>query len=217
MSPESLPLFAAAIFILAVLPGPGILLTVARALHGGIYHAAFTVVGIVLADIIFILFVTLGLKAIAESLSILFIIIKYLGGAYLIYLGLSLLLNPPTSKAMQASIEQPIQPFIQTQKKKNAFFVDIASGLSITLSNPKAIVFYLSFLPAFVDIPTLQPLDIVIISATVVSIVGGVMMAYAIAAIKTKSLFSTNNSNQWIKKIAGICLIGTGGWLIVRS
>jgi len=62
MSLEMLPLFVVTIFILAVLPGPGVLLTVARATSGGMPNACSTVAGILVGDIIFILLVTLGLK-----------------------------------------------------------------------------------------------------------------------------------------------------------
>jgi threonine/homoserine/homoserine lactone efflux protein len=206
MPTETLPLFALAIFVLAILPGPGVFLTVARAISGGFKHALLTIAGILMGDLIFILLVTLGLKIIADSLTILFIAIKYIGGVYLIWLGLTLLLSKP----------EALVP-IKTNRKTTTYIADFLAGLTVTLSNPKAIFFYLSFLPAFVDIQTLTALDIIIISVMVAVILGSVMLFYALTAIKTQKLAGAKSSNKWIKKIAGGLILSTGGILITRS
>lgn len=206
MAIETLPLFALAIFILAILPGPGVFLTVARAISGGFTHALLTVAGILMGDLVFILLVILGLKVIAESLTILFVTIKYLGGIYLIWLGITLFLSKPKNSIA-----------IQVDNNKTTYFTDFFAGLTVTLSNPKAIFFYLSFLPAFVNIQTLTAVDIVIISIMVAVILGGVMLSYALAAIKTQTLAGAHQSNKWIKKIAGGLMISTGGILIART
>jgi len=213
MTIEMLPLFIATIFVLAILPGPGVLLTVARATGGGMPHACFTIAGILLGDIIFILLVTLGLKLVAESLSSLFIIIKYAGSAYLIWLGISLLRNKPeTNNPNKSSLTQ--DRFIT---KKSSFIADFLAGVAITLSNPKAIVFYLSFFPAFMDLTQLNSVDILIITLLITAIIGGAMLAYAIAAIQAQQMISSTSPKGWIKKIAGGLIISTGGWLLIRN
>ncbi len=206
MTLEILPFFAFAIFMLAILPGPGIFLTVARAISGGFNHAFFTVLGILMGDLVFILLVTLGLKYIAESLSTLFIVIKYLGGIYLIWLGVNLLF----SRAKEEVI-------IKKEKQKMHYITDFIAGLTVTLSNPKAIFFYLSFLPAFINIQVLTAIDIVIISVMVGVILGSVMLGYAVAALKTQELTGLGQTNRWIKKVAGGLMISTGGILIARQ
>ena len=165
MSFEALVLLAGALFILAATPGPGVMLVVARTMTSGLKHAFITVLGIVTADIIFLLLVVYGLQAIAESLGIVFTIIKYVGGAYLIWLGISIWRSKPQQKLTK----------LQQQEKKSSYSSSWVAGIIIALSNPKAILFYMSFLPAFVDIPSLTTVDIFIVSVIVCLVIGGVM------------------------------------------
>jgi len=215
MSLEMLPLFTLTIFILAIIPGPGVLLTVAKASVGGIRHASFTIAGILVGDIIFILLVTLGLKFVAESLSTLFIFIKYAGSAYLIWLGLSLLFSPPDKK-LKLNEKNTLHAASKTQNTCS-FFSDFLAGVAVTLSNPKAIVFYLSFFPAFMNIPMLTLTDITVITFIITLVIGSAMMLYAIAAIRTQESLATNGSKKWMKKIAGGIIVSTGGWLLIRN
>jgi threonine/homoserine/homoserine lactone efflux protein len=205
MTPEALLLFAGAVFILGITPGPGVLLVVARTLSGGLSHAAMTILGIVTADIIFLLLVVYGLQAIAESLGFVFIAIKYLGGAYLIWLGISIWRN------RDQKLEVPIE------KKRSTFINNWTSGLIITLSNPKAILFYMSFLPAFVDIPKLTNMDIIIIAIILCSVLGSVMLFYAFTTLKTQKLFKQNNSSQITQRITGSLMVTTGSLMILKS
>lgn len=79
--------FAGAMFLLAATPGPGVFAVISRALASGFKNALFVVMGIVFADFLFLLLVVFGLSAIAAMMGEFFVLVKYLGGAYLIYLG----------------------------------------------------------------------------------------------------------------------------------
>lgn len=100
MTLYSMLAFAGAMFLLAITPGPGVFATISRALASGFNNAAFVVLGIVLGDIIFLLLAIFGLSAIASVLGDFFIIVKYLGGAYLLYLGYKIL----TSKVDETKV-----------------------------------------------------------------------------------------------------------------
>jgi threonine/homoserine/homoserine lactone efflux protein len=76
-----------AIFLLAVSPGPGVFATISRAISSGFANASLLVVGIVVGYIIFLLLAIYGLNLVAQFLGEFFILVKYIGGAYLIYLG----------------------------------------------------------------------------------------------------------------------------------
>lgn len=208
MALETLPLFCFAVFMLAIIPGPGVLLTVARTLSGGLKHATLTIFGILAGDLVFILLVCLGLKFIAESLTTVFIIIKYLGGIYLIWLGANLLFQKNEGIV------------IEKETKRTTYLGDFLAGLAVTLSNPKAIFFYLSFLPAFTNIQTLTTVDIIVISLLVVIILGGVMLGYAIATLNaqrhTQRLTKKQRYSRWAKKVAGGLMVSTGGILLSR-
>lgn len=86
----------AAIFLLAITPDLGVFATVSKVLSSGFNHAVPVVIGIVVGDLIFLLFAIYGLSLIAETFSWLFSIIKYIGGGYLIFLGIKLWRSTPS-------------------------------------------------------------------------------------------------------------------------
>ncbi|MEO0442340.1 MAG: LysE family translocator [Pseudomonadota bacterium] len=204
MSIEALLLLAGALFLLAITPGPGVMLVVSRTLTGGLKQGIMATIGIVSADIIFLLLVFYGLQAIADSLSIVFTLIQYVGGLYLICLGISLL----RSKAKVIELN-PLD-------SKAEYRTSLLSGLIITLSNPKAILFYMSFLPAFIDIPSLSNRDIVIVGLVICGVIGGVMLLYALSTAKTQNLLSARAASI-TTKIAGCLIVATGGILIAKA
>lgn len=204
MSLFSMFAFAGAMFLLAVTPGPGVFATVSRALASGFSNASFVVLGIVLGDIVFLLFAIFGLKSVALFLGELFVFVKYIGGAYLIYLGYKIL----TSKEKSVEIKG---------KEELSWKKNFLTGLLITLSNPKVILFYLGFLPTFVDLNSLSAFDIVAISLIVTIVLGGVMLAYAYSASGAKKLFRSKSAQKRMNITAGSVMIGAGGALILKA
>jgi threonine/homoserine/homoserine lactone efflux protein len=204
MTVYSMLAFAGAMFLLAITPGPGVFATISRALASGFNNATFVVFGIVIGDIIFLLLAIFGLSAIASMLGDFFVIIKYLGGIYLLYLGYKIL----TSKVHETNITG----ITELSWKKN-----FLSGLLITLSNPKVILFYLGFLPTFVNLQTLTAIDIVIVSSIVTVVLGGVMLTYAYSASSAKKLFKSKSSKRKMNIAAGSVMVAAGSILIIKA
>ena len=196
--------FSAAMFLLAITPGPGVFATISRALTSGFYNASFVVLGIVIGDIIFLLLAIFGLSAIASILGELFILVKYLAGAYLLFLGYKIL----TSKENDTNI----QGIEELSLKKN-----FLTGLLITLSNPKVILFYLGFLPTFMDLQTLNTIEMITISVIVAIVLGGVMLAYAYSASRARNLFKSKSSKRKMNIAAGTVMLTAGGVLIAKA
>jgi threonine/homoserine/homoserine lactone efflux protein len=196
--------FAGAMFLLAITPGPGVFATVSRALASGFANASFVVLGIVLGDLIFLLLAIFGLSAIASILGDFFIVVKYIGGIYLLFLGYKIL----TAKENETNLKG----IYELSWKKN-----FISGLLITLSNPKVILFYLGFLPTFVNLQTLSTLDIGIISLIVTIVLGAVMLAYAYSASGARNLFKSKSSKRKMNILAGSIMITAGSVLIIKS
>lgn len=191
-----------AMFLLAITPGPGVFATVSKALASGFRSAIPVVAGIVVGDLVFLMLAIFGLAAIAEEFAALFTIIKYLGAGYLIYLGIKLVRSQP------GAVVSP-----QASSGRYSFF----AGLSITLGNPKVILFYLGFLPTFVDMTTLATGDIAIV-ATIVSVVLGTVMAfYAFTASRARKLFRSSVAMNRMNKTAGGVMIGTGSVLLAKA
>ncbi|MHC3994051.1 LysE family translocator [Thiomicrolovo sp. ZZH C-3] len=191
---------SAAMFVLAVTPGPGVFITVSKALASGFKNTLPVIAGIVTGDLIFLLFAIFGLAAIAETFETMFLIIKYLGAGYLIWLGIKLWRSHPEKMEIAAS-------------KKHRFL----GGLSITLGNPKVILFYLGFLPTFVDLNALSGLDVFSIAFIVSSILGAVMSFYAYSSSRARQLFKNERTQKHMNEVAGSVMIGTGSLLLYRT
>ena len=196
--------FSLAMFLLAITPGPGVFATISRALSSGFLNASFVVMGIVIGDIIFLLLAIFGLSAIASILGDFFILVKYLGGIYLLFLGYKIL----TSKEQETNLKG----IYELSWKKN-----FLTGLIITLRNPKVILFYLGFLPTFINLQTLTAIDIFIISTVVTIVLGGVMLAYAYSASSAKNLFKSKSSKRKMNIAAGSVMISAGAVLIIKA
>jgi threonine/homoserine/homoserine lactone efflux protein len=203
MSTLNILAFASAMFLLAITPGPGVFATISRALASGFTNASFVVLGIVLGDIFFLLLAIFGLSAIASILGDFFILVKYLGGAYLIFLAYSIFTSKET--------ETNIKGVYELSWKKN-----FLTGLLITLSNPKVILFYLGFLPTFINLHTLNANDIVIISIIVTLVLGAVMLTYAYTASKANNLLKDKNSKRKMNILASSVMFTAGSFLILK-
>ncbi len=199
MTLASLLLLTGALFLLAATPGPGVLAVVARALASGPRAAALVVVGIVLGDLAFLLLAIYGLGVLALALGELSTVVKYLGAVYLVWLGVRLWLGSPTTAAAA------------TETRDTS--AHLLSGLAITLSNPKVILFYLGFLPTFVDLRTLSDHEVLLLAALVSGVLGVTLMGYLLAAAKAGSLLRSERARRRINRAAGTALIAVGGTL----
>ena len=188
-----------AMIALALVPGPTVLIVVSRTLSLGLKQGLITVLGMLCADFIFILLAIFSLSALADFMGSFFIIIKYLGAAYLIWLGIKMITQPDRQRYAPTKISH-----------SGSFF----SGLITTLGNPKAILFYASFLPAFLDLKALAIIDIVIIFAIATLAIGGITAIYAYLATKTKASLKTT---KHLKYGSGGLFIGGGAFLALRN
>jgi threonine/homoserine/homoserine lactone efflux protein len=200
---SSLALFGAMV-ILALIPGPGILAVVARTLADGFRHGISTVAGIVAGDFVFITFALLGLTALSGVMGDLFVIIKYVGAAYLIWLGASLAFSKQ-SGTQARPVHEPNH------------LASFSAGLLTTLGNPKAILFYLSFFPAFLDLSAVSGLDAIVIYAIATTAVGGVMVGYAYAVHRAKNAFGALRGGPFLRYGSGALLVGSGVFVAAKS
>lgn len=190
--------------ILALIPGPGVMVVVARALDSGFRQGFATAMGILSGDFIFIALAIFGLAALADVMGNFFVIIKYAGAAYLMYLGFQLITSANASTSTV------------TLKPAN-YSTNYLVGLVTSISNPKVTLFYLSFFPAFFDIETLSGTDVVLLFVIATLSVGVVMAGYAYVAAKTKSSFAASPKTKYLKFGSGALLMGGGVFVALRS
>jgi len=195
---------AGAMLLLAITPGPGVFATVSRALASGFKQSSFVVMGIVTGDLIFLLFAIFGLSTLASVMGNFFTIIKYIGGLYLLWLGFRIWLSKPIGIEITAVAE--------TSQLSN-----FLSGLAITLGNPKVILFYLGFLPTFIDLQTLTGKDILIIALIVSIVLGSTMLGYGYMAARAKQMIKSERSERIMNRIAGGVMMTTGSILLAKS
>lgn len=204
MTALSLLGLAVAMFILAITPGPGVFATVSKAIASGFRQSIPVVLGIVLGDLIFLLFAIYGLSMIAQTFYALFTIIKILGAIYLLWLGIKIWRTSPSALAV-------------TNMNAHSARLSFFGGLSITLGNPKVILFYLGFLPTFVDLTSLNTVDVALVALVVSAVLGGVMLFYAYTASQVSNLLKSGAARQRMNKAAGGIMIGTGLILLAKA
>ncbi|MCP3873843.1 MAG: LysE family translocator [Desulfobacteraceae bacterium] len=204
MSLISIFSFTTALFILAATPGPGVFAVVSRSLASGFIPSLGVIVGIIIGDIFFLLFAILGLSVIAQSMGNFFVVVKIIGGAYLIFLGIKIWISKPV----------PVQ---EANRKKNMKYGNFLSGLFITLSNPKVILFYCGFLPTFMDLSSLSKFDICIVATTVSIVLASVLVIYAYLANRARLFFYSSRSVRRLNKAAGGVMIATGAVIAAKS
>lgn len=191
---------------LAVIPSTSVALVVTRSATLGISNGIAVAIGIVLGDLVFILLAILGLSVVAETMGAFFVVIKYIGGAYLLWIGYKLLTSQSKSTFS-----------IDESRLKGNITVSFLSGFILTLGDVKAIFFYLSLFPAFVDLTAIVLSDLLIIIFVTIATVGGVKIAYAISASNVVNMTQGLKLQKGAKKLAGSFMIGAGSYLIVKA
>lgn len=138
MPVSTLFLFVAAALALLITPGPAVLYIVARSIDQGRWAGIVSVLGVEVANLMHVVAAAFGLSALLMSSAVAFSVVKYVGAAYLIYLGVRKLLVP----------DELSQPEVVERKKLARIFYQ---GVVVNVFNPKTALFFFAFLPQFVD------------------------------------------------------------------
>jgi threonine/homoserine/homoserine lactone efflux protein len=192
-----------AMVVLASIPSISVLTVATRSATSGFIQGVFTTLGIVVGDIIYIIIAIWGLSLLIATMGSFLVVIKYLGGAYLIFLGITLWRSNAKTIAVETS-------------QKASSVASFLTGLSITLADQKATLFYLGFFPAFLDLTQISYGDTLIIIAITIIAVGGVKLGYAFMAAKARLLI-TSNTSKILNILAGCVAIAVGVYLIFKS
>lgn len=204
------PYDALALFLvmvaLAAIPSSSVALVVVRSATLNVRNGISAASGIVTGDLIFVLMAVLGLTVLSEIMGAFFAVIRYIAAGYLIWFGIGLLRSTARSKRLGTA-----------DPKSGGMVASFVSGLTLTLGDIKAILFYASLFPAFVDIPSLGAADTALIMGITILAVGGVKIAYAYAATAIAAAAKGFALERPVKLTAGGLMIGAGGYLISKS
>ena len=191
--------------VLALVPSASVLLVVARSGTAGFKHGAAVTAGIVTGDLVFVFLAILGMTVLAEVAGGFFLLLRYFAAAYLIWFGIGILRAKPLLAA-DFSVRQSA-----------SLATSFLSGFILTLGDIKAIFFYASLFPAFIDLTTITTLDITIVSILTIVAVGGVKLVYAYSASKMMFSACGFKGQPAIKITAGSFMIGAGTYLMVKT
>lgn len=188
--------FVIAVVVFLCIPGPGNMALISARINGGIRGGMGSVLGIMAADQILLWLAVLGLAAVLKTQPLTMAFLQYAGAAYLVWLGVSLLLTK------QDHVEK-------TYVKSKHYF---KHSFVITLLNPKAVIFYMTFLPLFID--PMQQKKIALFSLLALTVgaltfLYGVIMMVFIDFIAVKSA-ENNALKDGVNKMAGIFLLAFG-------
>lgn len=189
MSTDTLLLFVAASFVLAVTPGPTMLLALSNGISGGMRRARWGIVGASMGSTVVIATVALGLGSLLAASEWLFNALRVAGVIYLAWLGIKLWRSPPPDVAAALA-----SPDAAPQGR-----VALLRSLTVALSNPKSLLFFAAFLPQFIDTAQPQGPQYLVLGAIFVVLDTFIMLAYASAgtqAVRWLSRRSLQNLNR---------------------
>lgn len=197
MSFETWAAFAAASSVLLVIPGPTVLLVVSYALGQGWRTALPMAVGVALGDFTAMTLSMLGLGALLATSATLFTVLKWVGAAYLVYLGIKLWRAGGTLDAA------PRTDAVSAAKM-------LGHAWLVTALNPKSITFFVAFLPAFLDPKEDFLTQMLVFETTFLVLAFANAFGYALVASRARRLASDPRAIGIVNKVGGGLLVGAG-------
>lgn len=196
--------YAGALAIAAAIPGPGVTALVARALGSGFRSALAMSLGLVLGDLTWLTAVVLGLALVAQTFGMVFLAIKWLGVAYLAWLGWTFWSSGITPEKIEA------------RRSRDGFLASLVAGLTLTLGNPKTMIFYVAVLPTVVDLGALTARDYGVLAVVTVAVLLVVLVPYLALAAKARLLLKSPRALKALNRTAAGFMMGAAAFIATR-
>ena len=205
MSAYALLVFALIYGLAVATPGPGIAAVIARALGRGSHGAPAFILGFLVGDLLWFTLAALGLAVLAQRAHAVFVVVRFAGAAYLLYLAWRLWRAPPGSFGARSGVppESNLQVFL--------------GSLALTLGNPKTMVFFLAVLPTVVDLAHLGASGFLGIALVIVLVLPAVLGAYTLFAARARERLSQPRTVRWLQRGTGAVLAGAAVAVAARS
>jgi threonine/homoserine/homoserine lactone efflux protein len=203
MSLTALLVFAGALFIAAATPGPSVAALVARVLSKGARDVLPFLVGLWAGDAFWLTFAVAGLSAIAVTFYHAFLVIKWLGVLYLLYLAW---------KMWFAKAEAPEEALPEAKSPFRLFL----TGLAIALGNPKIMMFYVALLPSIIDINAVSLLGWAELVATVLIVLAVVDLSWMTLAAKARTFLKSRRAIRIANRASAGTMAGAAVAIAMR-
>lgn len=195
--------YALALGIAAAVPGPGVVALVARALGAGFRHGMAFAAGLVIGDLVYLSAAVFGLALVADMLGSLFVLVRYGGAAYLLWLAWRLWRSAGDGTQVSA---------LTNERASRSFL----AGLVVTLGNPKTIVFYLALVPTLVDLRHVTVSDYLVLALLTTAVLVMVMTPYAALAARARGFLRRPAMLARLNRSAALFLAGAAVWTLAR-
>lgn len=197
--------YTGALALAAAIPGPGVTALVARALGSGFRSSLAMSLGLILGDLTYLTAVVLGLALVAQTFGMVFLVIKWLGVAYLAFLAWTFWTSGITPENIEA------------RKGKGGLVSSFVAGLTLTLGNPKTMIFYLAITPTIVDLATITAADYGILVVITVLVLLVVLVPYLALAAKARWLLKTPRALKALNRTAALFMAGAAAAIAARQ
>lgn len=197
--------YAGALAIAVAIPGPGVTALVARALGSGFRSSLFMALGLTIGDLVYLTAVVLGLAFVAQTFGTLFLVVKWLGVAYLAWLAVGFWRTGVSTETVKAG------------KTRGGFVESFLSGLLVTLGNPKTMIFYIALTPTIIDLRTVTWADYGLLAAITVAVLLVVLVPYLALAAHARSLLAAPRALKAMNRTAALFLMGAAAAIAARQ
>jgi homoserine/homoserine lactone efflux protein len=194
-------LYLATWSLLALTPGPAVMCAMAQSTRYGFRSSFAGIMGIQLGNLLFFIWIALGLAALLEAATTAFMILRMVGAAYLFYLGL---------RIFMASFLRPSMPTVQPTMAAPARRSLFLQGLFIQLTNPKALLFVSALLPQFIEPRRPVLFQLVILGIVTILIDTVVLTFYAFFAGRGVQALRASQIGPWLERTLGAALVFFG-------
>jgi threonine/homoserine/homoserine lactone efflux protein len=200
VSPESYLAYVAALLIAVASPGPAMIAVMSAAAGRGTASGVASGIGVAIADILLVIAALAGLAALVATFEPALLIVKWVGGAYLIWIGIRMWRHAgDAAQAADASGRR-----------------SLTAGFAVGLSNPKAVLFHASLMPLVIDLAKLDVASAALIVATVAGVNLAVMSGLAALAGRGGALLRSPKGQRVLNRSAGGAMVGAGAVIIAR-
>ncbi|MBD0414882.1 LysE family translocator [Oryzicola mucosus] len=197
--------YSGALALAAAIPGPGVTALVARALGSGFRSSLAMSFGLILGDLTYLTAVVLGLAFLAQTFGLVFLAIKWFGVAYLTWLAYSFWTGGISAETVEA------------KKSRGGMVSAFLSGLTVTLGNPKTMIFYVAITPTIVDLKAITLSDYAILAAVTIAVLLIVLVPYLVLAAKARWFLRTPRALKLLNRTAAVFMAGAAAAIAARQ
>ncbi|MET3660516.1 LysE family translocator [Aquamicrobium ahrensii] len=196
--------YSAALGVAAAIPGPGVTALVARALGSGFRSSFAMLLGLLLGDLFYLTAAVLGLAFVAQQFGMVFTVIKWFGVLYLAWLGWRFWREGITPENIEAG------------RMRGGLLSTFLGGLTLTLGNPKTMVFYLAVTPTVIDLNSITAYDYVVLAAITAVVLTIVLLPYLALASRARGFLSSPRALKVLNRTAGTFMVGAAAAIAAR-